>query len=101
MFNAFSSMWNQSGVVASVDGVIREVGKGNAVEVQKLYFKLKKDSYKHSLEKGITPYEAEQSALETVEPEKLRAYRNIVQKLTAKGGILAEIDDWLLYNDPR
>lgn len=100
MFGALKSLWNESGITASVDGVLREADNGNAVEVQKWYFKLKKDSYKQARELGISPDEVEQRALATIEPTKLNAYRDIVCKLTQTGGVLAEIDGWLENHDP-
>lgn len=100
MFGALRSLWNTSGITASVDGVLREAGNGNAVEVQKWYFKLKKDSYKQARELGISPDEAERRALATIEPRKLEAYQDIVRKLSQPGGILAEIDSWLESHDP-
>jgi len=100
MFGALKSLWNDSGITASVDGVLREAGNGNAVEVQKWYFKLKKDSYKQARELGISPSEAEQRALATIESYKLEAYRGIIWKLTQPGGVLAEIDEWLESHDP-
>lgn len=100
MFGALKSLWNVSGITASVDGVLREAGNGNAVEVQKWYFKLKKDSYKQARELGISPADAEQRTLATIEPKKLEAYQDIVRKLTQPGGVLAEIDDWLESHDP-
>jgi len=100
MFGSLKSLWNESGITASVDGVLREAGNGNAVEVQKWYFKLKKDSYRQARELGISPVDAEQRALATIEPKKLEAYQDIVWKLTQPGGVLAEIDDWLENHDP-
>jgi len=100
MFGALRSLWNVSGITASVDGVLREVGNGNAVEVQKWYFKLKKDSYKQARKLGISPDEAERRALATLEPKKLEAYQDIVRKLRQPGGVLAEIDKWLENHDP-
>ena len=100
MFGGLKALWHQSGVTASVDGVLREVRKGNAVEAQKWYFKLKKDSYKQAIEKGITPQQAEAEALATVPRETLSEYLEVVAKLQCPGGIFAEIDDWLLTNDP-
>ena len=100
MFDALKSLWNESGITASLDGVLREAGNGNAVEVQRWYFKLKKDSYKQARELGITPAEAEQRALSVIEPNKLEAYQSITWKLTQPGGVLAEIDEWLENHDP-
>lgn len=100
MFGALKSMWNDAGVTASVDGVLREAGNGNAVEVQKWYFKLKKTAHAQAKKLGITPDEAEQRALATVDPVKLAQYQGIVLKLTRPGGVLAEIDTWLENNEP-
>ncbi len=100
MFGALKSLWNESGITASVDGVLREARTGNAVEVQKWYFKLKKDSYKQARELGISPTDAEQRALATIEPKKLEAYQDIVRKLRQPDGVLAEIDKWLESHDP-
>lgn len=100
MFGALKSLWNESGITTSVEGVLREAGNGNAVEVQKWYFKLKKDSYKRGRELGISLSEAEQRALATIDPQKLEAYQGIVWKLTQPGGVLAEIDEWLELHDP-
>ena len=100
MFGGLKALWHQSGVTASVDGVLREVRKGNAVEAQKWYFKLKKDSYKQAIEKGITLHQAEEEALATLPSETLDEYLNISGKLRRPGGIFAEIDEWLLSNNP-
>lgn len=100
MFGGLKALWHQSGVTASVDGILREVRKGNAVEAQKWYFKLKKDCYKQAAAKGISPLQAEEDALATVSRETLAEYFDVVGKLRQPGGIFAEIDDWLRKNDP-
>lgn len=100
MFSVLKSLWNESGITASVDGVLREARNGNAVEVQRWYFKLKKDSYKQALELGITPAEAELRALSTIEADKLEEYQSITLRFRKPGGVLAEIDDWLRSHDP-
>ena len=100
MFGAPKGLWNQSGITASVDGVLREVSNGNAVEVQKWYFKLKKQAYKSAQELGITPDAAEERAFATMPLDKLVAYRCTIGKLRLPGCILAEIDEWLKTNDP-
>lgn len=100
MFGALKSLWNESGITASVDGVLREARNGNAVELQKWYFKLKKDSYKQARELGISPADAEHRALATLEPKKLEAYQDIVRRLRQPGGVLEEIDNWLESHDP-
>jgi hypothetical protein len=100
MFGGLRALWHQTGITTSVEGVLREVRRGNAVEAQKWYFKLKKDSYKQAKEQGVTPQKAEDEALATVPEAILAEYLEVVEKLRRPGGIFAEIDDWLKTNPP-
>jgi len=99
MFELFKKGWSQSGIVASVDGVLREAASGDALQVQKWYFKLKKDAYKQSMNEGITAEQAERDAFATIEPSKMQAYREVVQRLSVRGGVLFEVNEWLKNND--
>jgi len=98
MFSIFKSGWNESGIVASVDGVLREASKGNALEVQKWYYKVKKDSNKLAITDGITPKAAEIKALSTISSDKLAAYYEVVGRLSQRGGPLYEVNEWLKNN---
>jgi hypothetical protein len=101
LFGSIKKIWNESGIAASVDGVLREAARGNAVEVQKWYFKLKKDAFSQAKQEGVSPKEIEKRALSAIAPEKLAAYLDIVRKLTRPGGVLADIDSWLESYDPE
>lgn len=99
MFEAFKKGWSQSGIVAAVDGVLREAARGDALQVQKWYFKLKKDAYKQALNQGITAGQAELNAFATIEPAKMQTYRDVVRRLSVPGGALYEVNEWLQHND--
>ena len=98
MFGSVKKMWADTGVTTDIDGVIRQAAKGNALEVQKWYFKLKKDAYKISLRDGISPSQVERKALSSVGPEKSKLFEEIVKRLSKPGGALEEINDHLKHN---
>lgn len=98
MFGSLKKLWDESGITASVDGVLREAARGNASEVQRWYFKLKKHAYKQSLQDGLSPAEIERRALSSIEPAKARQYSEVVQRLSQPGGVLHEVNEWLKHN---
>jgi len=100
MFGGVKKLWADTGVTTAIDGVIKQAAKGNALEVQKWYFKLKKNTYKISLRDGISPTQVEKRALENVGPEKTQLFNEIVSRLSQPGGALEEINDWLKHNKP-
>ncbi len=100
MFSSIKKMWGASKIEACVDGVIREAANGDAVELQKWYFKLKKEIYQHSLQLGTTAAEAERILLDKVDPSKVRKYTEVVQRLSRDGGVLEDINEWLKHNKP-
>jgi len=99
MFGLFKRGWSESGILASVDGVLREAANGDALQVQKWYFKLKKDAYKQSINEGITAEQAERNAFATLDSSKIQAYRDVVQRLSVRDGVLFEVNEWLKHND--
>jgi hypothetical protein len=99
VFGLFKRKWLESGMVAAVDGVLREAANGDALQVQKWYFKLKKDAYKQSLVDGVTAEQAERKAFESIEPSKVMAYWGVVQRLSVAGAALYEVNEWLKHND--
>jgi len=100
MFGGIKKLWTDTGVTTAIDGVIRQAAKGNALEAQKWYFRLKKDAYRISLRDGISPSEVERRALDSIGPEKSRLFEEIVARLSQPGGTFEEINDWLKHNRP-
>ncbi len=100
MFGLTKKIWAESVLTASIEGVLREAGQGNALEVQKWYFKLKKDAYKQSLRENLPPNVIEDRALSKVDLEKARLFLDVVARLSRPGGVLEEINVWLKHNQP-
>jgi len=100
MFGSIKKMWADTGVTTAIDGVIRLAAKGNALEIQRWYFRLKKDAYSISLRDGISPPQVEQRALDSIDPEKARLFNEIVERLSQPGGALEEINEYLKHNKP-
>lgn len=42
MFGGMKKLWAETALTSAIEGVIREASKGNALEVQRWYFKIKK-----------------------------------------------------------
>jgi hypothetical protein len=100
LFGNVKKMWYQSGMETGVQEVINEAAKGNATEVQRWYYKIKKDSYKQSLNLGLDPAEVERQALESMSKDTVRTYEEIVERLSRSGGPLEEVNEWLKSNKP-
>jgi hypothetical protein len=100
MFSLMKKVWAESELTSSIEGVLREAGKGNAREVQGWYFKFKKDAYKQSLKENLQPNEVEERALSKVEPAQAQLFLEVVGRLSRPGGVLNEIDVWLKNNRP-
>ncbi len=100
MFGALKALWAESGVESAVDGVIREFGRGNAVEVQRWYFQIKKKAYQKSLREGISAEDAENCLLGKIDKEKIEDYLSIATRLKRPGGVLSDVDAWLENNRP-
>ncbi len=100
MFNSIKARWKEAALVSAFEGVIRESSKGNALEVQTWYFKIKKEAYKQSVKEGVTAEEIENRALNSMAPSQVNIYIDIVARLSKNGGVLAEVNDWLKSNRP-
>lgn len=100
MFGAVKALWQESELTTSIDGILREVESGNAVEAQRWYFKLKKDCRRQAIAKGTSSDKIEEGALATLPLAKRSKYMTIVRALAEPGGVFAEIDEWLKNNNP-
>jgi hypothetical protein len=100
MFDLTRKLWAESALTSSIEGVLREAAKGNAVEVQKWYFRLKKEAYKQSLKEGISPQVIEARALSKVAPDEAELFIDVVRRLSQPGGVLDEINNWLKQDRP-
>ncbi len=100
MFDLTRKLWAESALTSSIEGVLREAAKGNAVEVQKWYFRLKKEAYKQSIKEGVSPDEIEERALSKVTPEESELFIDVVRRLSQPSGVLDEVNIWLKQNRP-
>lgn len=100
MFGGIKKLWAESALTSAIEGVIRESSKGNALEVQQWYFKLKKEAYNQSLKEGMPASEIEERALGTMKSERSNLYREIVKRLSQSEGPLEEVNEWLKTNKP-
>lgn len=98
VMNSWSDMrrlWDDSGIGSCVEGVVKEFEQGNVLQVQKWYFKLRKDSQRLAIRDGILPAEIWRRALENVGSDVARRFENIVQTGLRPGGPLEEIESWI------
>lgn len=100
MFGGMKKLWAETALTSAIEGVIREASKGNALEVQRWYFKIKKEAYKQSLKENVTPSSIEERALSAMKPEQSEVYREVIRRLSKDGGPLEEINEWLKTNKP-
>ena len=100
MFGGMKKVWAETALTSAIEGVIRESSKGNALEMQRWYFKIKKEAYKQSLKENATPSAIEERALGAMKSEEVEIYREIVRRLSKNGGPLEEVDEWLKTNWP-
>jgi len=100
MFGGMKRLWAESALTSAIEGVIREASKGNALEVQRWYFALKKEAYKQSLKEGVAAAEIEERALSAAKPDQSKMYQEIVQRLSQSGGPLEDVNEWLKTNKP-
>jgi len=98
MFGGMKKLWAETSLTSAIEGVVRESSKGNTLEVQRWYFKIKKEAYKQSLKEGIATSEIEERALSAMKPEQSRLYREVVKRLSKNGGPLEEVNGWLRTN---
>ena len=94
------NLWAETVLITAIEGVIREASKGNALEVQRWYFNLKKEAYKQSIKDGLSAREIEEKALMSMKLERANLYREIIKRLSSKGGVLEEVNDWLKTHKP-
>lgn len=100
MLNRIKNLWAETALTSAIESVVRESQRGNALNVQKWYFKFKKEAYNQS-KKSLEPTSAiEAMALLKVGPEKSALYHEIVDRLSQPGGTLEEVNEWLKYHTP-
>ena len=100
MFGVMKKLWAETALTSAIEGVIRESSKGNALEAQQWYFKLKKEAYKQSLKESKSASEIEERALGTMKSDQSKLYHDIVKRLSQNGGPFEEINEWLKTNNP-
>jgi len=100
MFGGMKKLWAETALTSAIEGVIREATKGNALEVQRWYFKIKKEAYKQSLKENVTPFAIEERALGSMKSDQVQIYREVVMRLSKDGGPLEEVNEWLKTNKP-
>ena len=100
MFGGMKQLWSVTALTSAIEGVIRECARGNALEVQRWYFKLKKEAYKQSIKEGVSASIIENRALSMVNSEQSELYKGIVERLSQPGGALEEVNEWLEINTP-
>lgn len=100
MFGKLMGLWNASGVVTGIEGVIREAERGNILEAQRWYFYLKKHAFRASKKEGIPAQEIEERALASVRPEQATRFKLIVNQLSQPGEPFEEVNEWLKANRP-
>lgn len=100
MFGGMKKLWAETALTSAIEGVIRESSKGNALEAQKWYFKIKKEAYKQSLKEGRPASEIEARAINSMKPDQSNLYHDIVKRLSQNGGPFEEINEWLKTNKP-
>ena len=100
MFGGMKKLWAETALTSAIEGVIRESSKGNALEVQRWYFKLKKEAYGQSLKDGRPASVIEEHALGAMQPEQSKLYWEVVNRLSQSGGPLEEVNEWLKTNKP-
>ena len=101
MFRKIKEQWIQSGIAASVEGVIREAETGDRLAFQKWYFKYKKEIYKQAVSKGLTFEETEVQAFNLINNVTVNRFLEIGYSESMEGRSLQEINEWLKFNDPR
>ena len=100
MFKGIRKTWYEGGFVSAIQQLVKEVSRGDALAVQKCYFKARQDAYKYALETSMPKEEAYQELLGKVDRDTMAIYWNVIIKLKLRGGILSDVDDWLEQNDP-
>ena len=100
MFGGMKKLWAETALTSAIEGVIRESSKGNALEAQRWYFKLKKEAYKQSLKESVPASKIEERALSAMKPDQSELYHEIVKRLSQNGGPFAEVNEWLKTNKP-
>ena len=101
MFKRVRSLWAGSALTSAVEGVVREANNGNALEVQRWYFKFRTESKKQALEAGKTEFLIQSQAIAAVPPDQATAFREIVDRLSCAGGPLDEVNKGIEGIDPN
>lgn len=98
LLSEMRKLWGDSGVGSCIEGVVRESGRGNVLEAQKWYFKLRKDCLRLAIKEGVLPATIHQRGLDNVGPEVAARYQAIVEECLRPGGPFVEIEEWVKKN---
>jgi hypothetical protein len=94
MFRKTRQLWRDTALDSAIEGVLREASKGNALEVQRWFNKLKDDCISQSEKTGEQPESIEERAFQRMSPNVTAEYTAIVAKLSQPGQVLEEVISW-------
>ena len=88
-------LWSQSALTSSIEGVLREVSKGRALEAQKWYHKYRTELASQALKQGIDESDVQRTTFDAVGVETAVSFKEVLARLRQPGGPFAEVDEYL------
>lgn len=98
MFKNITRLWTDSGIGSCIEGIVKEAKKGNVVEAQKWYRKLRMDCHAQAKSEGVAPSVIEQRGLDNVGITLAIEYRKVMEEGCQPFGPFAEVDQYLINN---
>lgn len=91
MFENTKRIWDRSKIVSAIEGVVREVSKGNAVTAQQWYYDYLIHTRFYSKKYSMLLSEVIDEAKAGLSTSKVVAFEEIVAKLARSGEIFDEV----------
>jgi hypothetical protein len=99
MFKNITRLWADSGIGSCIEGIVREAKKGNVVEAQRWYRKLRMDCHAQAVKEGVSAAVIEQRGLDNVGIDIAIEYRKVLDEACRPFGPFAEVDHYLERNN--
>lgn len=95
MFGLLRKSWDNSKIIAAIEGVIREYENGNILELQRWYHNLYKEAYRQGVRNRVSAEQIINDVAKMLPSKKYGRYMEIVELLSKKGGPLEEVNEYL------
>lgn len=95
MFKNIARRWADSAIGSCIEGIVREAKKGNVVEAQSWYRKLRMDCYAQAQKENVSTSVIEQRGLDNVGIAMAIEYKRVKEEGCRPFGPFEEVDQYL------